>query len=111
MERPRISAADLGLLTLLAVAPALFAALGRLRLAIAAWVAATGAAIWRAFDYLPFQRGHAVYPLRIEHAIHDGARAWFDTATPFDRGRFPLTGGLVELCFFGLMALMAWLLL
>ena len=111
MERPRISALELALLALLAVAPALLAALGRLRAAIAALVVAAGAAIWLGFGYLPFEGGHPVYPVRIEHAVHDGARSWFDTVTPFDPDRFPLTDGLVQLCFFGLMALFAWLLL
>ena len=111
MERPRISAVELALLALLAVAPALLAALGRLRAAIAALVVAAGAAVWLAFGYLPFERGHPVYLVRIEQAVHDGARSWFDMVTPFDPGRFPLADGLVQVCFFGLMALFAWLLL
>lgn len=111
MERPELAASELALLTLLATAPALLAALGRLRQAAAVAVVSVVGAVWLAFGYLPFEPGHPLYPVRIGHAIHDGAKSWFDTVTPFDPGRFPLTGGLVELCFFGLMALFAWLLL
>src|SRR5207247_7973596 len=50
-------------------------------------------------------------PLRVLGDLRDGARSWFDAVTPFDGGRFPLTGALVELSFFCLVAVAAWLLL
>ena len=68
-------------------------------------------AIWRAFAYLPWDRGHHVYPVRIVSGLHDGAKNWFDTSTPFDPSRFATTSGLVDLCFFALMAVFAWLLI
>lgn len=111
LERPQLAAAELMVLTLLAVAPAILAGLGRRRLAIAAAVVALPAAIWRGFGYLPWDRGHTFYPLRIGEGLRDGAKSWFDTVTPFDAGRFATTGGLVELSFFLLIAAFAWLLL
>ena len=96
---------------LLAAVPAIIAGLGRRRLAIAAAVVATLIAIWRAFAYLPWDRGHQVYPVRIVSGLHDGAKNWFETSTPFDPSRFATTSGLVDLCFFGLMAVFAWLLI
>ena len=72
---------------------------------------ATLIAIWRAFAYLPWDRGHQVYPVRIVSGLHDGAKNWFETSTPFDPSRFATTSGLVDLCFFALMAVFAWLLI
>ena len=43
--------------------------------------------------------------------LHDGAKNWFETSTPFDPSRFATTSGLVDLCFFALMAVFAWLLI
>ena len=84
-----LAASELALLTLLATAPALLAALGRLRQAVAVTVVSALGAVWLAFGYLPFERGHPLYPVRIGHAIHDGAKSWFDTVTPFDPGPLP----------------------
>ncbi len=72
---------------------------------------ATLIAIWRAFAYLPWDLGHQVYPVRIVSGLHDGAKNWFETSTPFDPSRFATTSGLVDLCFFALMAVFAWLLI
>ena len=44
-----------------------------------ATVVATLIAIWRAFGYLPWDRGHQVYPVRIVSGLHDGAKNWFET--------------------------------
>ena len=68
-------------------------------------------AIWRAFAYLPWDLGHQVYPARVVSGLHDGAKNWFETSTPFDPSRFATTSGLVDLCFFALMAVFAWLLI
>jgi transglutaminase-like putative cysteine protease len=111
LERPTPSPGELALLAALAAVPAIIAGLGRRRLAIVAAVVATLIAIWRAFAYLPWDRGHQVYPVRIVSGLHDGAKNWFETSTPFDPSRFATTSGLVDLCFFALMAVFAWLLI
>jgi transglutaminase-like putative cysteine protease len=111
LERPTPSPGELALLAVLAAVPAVIAGLGRRRLAIAVAVVATLIAIWRAFAYLPWDRGHQAYPLRIVSGLHDGAKSWFETSTPFDPSRFVTTSGLVDLCFFALMAVFAWLLI
>lgn len=111
LERPTPSPGELALLAALAAVPAIIAGLGRRRLAIVAAIAATLIAIWRAFAYLPWDLGHQVYPVRIVSGLHDGAKNWFETSTPFDPSRFATTSGLVDLCFFALMAVFAWLLI
>ncbi len=111
LERPTPSPGELALLAALAAVPAIVAGLGRRRLAIVAAVAATLIAIWRAFAYLPWDLGHQVYPVRIVSGLHDGAKNWFETSTPFDPSRFASASGLVDLCFFALMAVFAWLLI
>jgi transglutaminase-like putative cysteine protease len=111
LERPTPSLGELALLAVLAAVPAIIAGLGRRRLAIVAAVVATLIAVWRAFAYLPWDRGHQVYPVRIVSGLHDGAKNWFETSTPFDPSRFATTSGLVDLCFFALMAVFAWLLI
>jgi hypothetical protein len=111
LERPTPSPGELALLAALAAVPAIIAGLGRRRLAIAAAVVAPVIAIWRAFAYLPWDRGHQVYPVRVVSGLHDGAKNWFETSTPFDPSRFATTSGLVDLCFFALMAVFAWLLI
>ncbi len=111
LERPTPSPGELALLAALAAVPAIIAGLGRRRLAIGAAVVVTVIAIWRAFAYLPWDRGHQVYPVRIVSGLHDGAKNWFETSTPFDPTRFATTSGLVDLCFFALMAVFAWLLI
>ena len=111
LERPTPSPGELALLAVLAAVPAIIAGLGRRRLAIVAAVVTTLIAIWRAFAYLPWDRGHQLYPVRIVSGLHDGAKNWFDTSTPFDPSRFATTSGLVDLCFFALMAVFAWLLI
>ncbi len=111
LERPTPSPGELALLAALAAVPAIIAGLGRRRLAIGAAVVVTMIAIWRAFAYLPWDRGHQLYPVRIVSGLHDGAKNWFETSTPFDPSRFATTSGLVDLCFFALMAVFAWLLI
>ena len=111
LENPTVAAADLALLALLAAGPAVLAALGRRRLGIAAIVPAALIAVWRAYGYLPWDTGHQVYPVRIVSGLHDGAKAWFETPTPFDPFRFASTSGLVELWFFVLLSVFAWLLM
>ncbi len=111
LERPTPSPGELALLAVLAAVPAIIAGLGRRRLAIVTAVAATLVAIWRAFAYLPWDLGHQAYPVRIVSGLHNGAKNWFETSTPFDPSRFATTSGLVDLCFFGLMAVFAWLLI
>ncbi|HET7428781.1 MAG TPA: transglutaminaseTgpA domain-containing protein [Gaiellales bacterium] len=111
LERPEIPAAEMALLILLALAPALLAATRRWAAAIGTAVAAFVVVVWRAFGYLPWERGHALYPVRLGSAVHDGAQAWFGTITPFDPERFAQTDGLVQLSFALLLALFAWLLL
>lgn len=111
LERPTPSPGELALLAVLAAVPAIIAGLGRRRLAIVAAVVATLIAIWRAFAYLPWDLGHQAYPVRIVSGLHDGAKNWFETSTPFDPSRFATTSGLVDLCFFALMAVFAWLLI
>jgi transglutaminase-like putative cysteine protease len=111
LERPTPSPGELALLAALAAVPAIIVGLGRRRLAIGAAVVVTLIAIWRAFAYLPWDRGHQVYPVRIVSGLHDGAKNWFETSTPFDPSRFATTSGLVDLCFFALMAVFAWLLI
>lgn len=111
LERPAPSPGELALLAVLAAVPAIIAGLGRRRLAIVAAVVATLIAIWRAFAYLPWDRGHQLYPVRVVSGLHDGAKNWFETSTPFDPSRFSTTSGLVDLCFFALMAVFAWLLI
>jgi hypothetical protein len=111
LERPTPSPGELALLAALAAVPAIIAGLGRRRLAIVAAIAATLIAIWRAFAYLPWDLGHQAYPVRIVSGLHDGAKSWFETSTPFDPSRFATTSGLVDLCFFALMAVFAWLLI
>jgi transglutaminase-like putative cysteine protease len=111
LERPTPSPGELALLAALAAVPAIIAGLGRRRLAIVAAVVATLIAIWRAFAYLPWDRGHQLYPVRVVSGLHDGAKNWFETSTPFDPSRFSTTSGLVDLCFFALMAVFAWLLI
>jgi hypothetical protein len=111
LERPEIAAAEMGLLIVLALAPALLASMRRWVAAAAVAVAAIGVAVWRAYGYLPWERGHELYPLRIASGVHEGAKAWFDTITPFDPGRFAQTDGLVQLSFTLLLALFGWLLL
>jgi len=111
LERPTPSPGELALLAVLAAVPAIIAGLGRRRLAIVAAAVATLIAIWRAFAYLPWDRGHQLYPVRVVSGLHDGAKNWFETSTPFDPSRFGTTSGLVDLCFFALMAVFAWLLI
>jgi transglutaminase-like putative cysteine protease len=111
LERPTPSPGELALLAVLAAVPAIIAGLGRRRLAIVTALAATLVAIWRAFAYLPWDLGHQAYPVRIVSGLHNGAKNWFETSTPFDPSRFATTSGLVDLCFFGLMAVFAWLLI
>jgi transglutaminase-like putative cysteine protease len=111
LERPTPSPGELALLAMLAAVPAIIAGLGRRRLAIVAAVVTTLIAIWRAFAYLPWDLGHQVYPARVVSGLHDGAKNWFETSTPFDPSRFATTSGLVDLCFFALMAVFAWLLI
>ena len=111
LERPTPSPGALALLAVLAAMPAIISGLGRRRLAIVAAVVATLIAIWRAFAYLPWDRGHQLYPVRVVSGLHDGAKNWFETSTPFDPSRFATTSGLVDLCFFALMAVFAWLLI
>ena len=111
LERPTPSPGELALLAVLAAVPAIIAGLGRRRLAIVAAVVTTLIAIWRAFAYLPWDLGHQVYPARVVSGLHDGAKNWFETSTPFDPSRFATTSGLVDLCFFALMAVFAWLLI
>lgn len=111
LEQPEIAARETALLILLALVPALLAAARRWAAAIAATVAALVVAVWRAYGYLPWDRGHQFYPVRIGAGLHDGAQAWFDTITPFDPGRFAQTDGLVQVSFALLLAVFAWLLL
>jgi len=112
LERPESALWEFAALSLLAAAPAIVAALGRRWAAVATAVVATAVSIWIGFRYVPWQRGHHhVYPMRVALALRDGARAWFDTATPFDPLRFPATKGLVAVSFFVLLAVFAWLLL
>jgi transglutaminase-like putative cysteine protease len=111
LERPQAGIAEMAALCALAAAPAILAALGRRHEAIVAAVVSVPVAVWVGFRYLPWQTGHHVYPVRIVQGLRDGARSWFDTATPFDPGRFPTTEGLVAVCFFLLFALLAWLVL
>jgi len=111
LEQPRIAASEMALIILAALAPALLAAARRFTAAIAVAVAAFVVVVWRAFGYLPWDRGHPVYPVRIGSGIHDGAKAWFDTITPFDPLRFAQTDGLVQVAFALLLGLFAWLLL
>jgi transglutaminase-like putative cysteine protease len=111
LERPQLSAAELAVLVVLAAMPAVLDAIGRRRWAIAALPLAVWIAVWSAFGYQPWQLDHQLYPLRVAAGLRDGARSWFDAVTPFDPGRFPLTDGLVQLAFFALAAVFAWLLL
>jgi len=111
LEHPQIAAGEMALLILLALGPALLAAARRWAAAIVATVAAAVIVVWRAFGYLPWERDHALYPVRVASAVHDGAQAWFGTITPFDPGRFAQTDGLVQLSFALLLGLFAWLLL
>jgi transglutaminase-like putative cysteine protease len=112
LERPAIDSADLGILIALAIAPGLAWALTRRWLVVAAVVPlSVWGAVWSTFGYQPWERNHPFYIRRIFDGLRDGAHSWFDTVTPFDPGRFPATGHLVELSFFALGALFAWLLL
>jgi hypothetical protein len=111
LERPQIAIAELALLALLATLPGLLAGLGRRRWAIVSIPVTIWLAVWAALGYQPWQGGHPLYPVRVLGDLRDGAQSWFDAVTPFDGGRFPLTGALVELSFFGLVAVIAWLLL
>jgi protein-glutamine gamma-glutamyltransferase len=111
LEQPEIAAGEMALLILLALVPALLAAARRWPAAIAAGAAAVVIAVWRAFGYLPWDRGHQLYPLRVGSGLHDGAQAWFDTITPFDPGRFAQTDGLLQVSFALLLGLFGWLLL
>jgi transglutaminase-like putative cysteine protease len=111
LEHPQIAAAEMALLIVLALVPALLAAMRQWVAAVAAGALALAIVVWRAFGYVPWDRSHQLYPLRIASGVHDGARAWFDTITPFDPGRFAQTDGLVQLSFALLLGLFAWLLL
>jgi transglutaminase-like putative cysteine protease len=111
LERPGIAIAQLALLAALAALPGLLHALGRRRWAIASLPAVVWLAVWDSLGYQPWQIGHQFYPLRVMSALRNGAQSWFDAVTPFDGGRFPHTASLVELSFFALVAVLAWLLL
>jgi transglutaminase superfamily protein/transglutaminase TgpA-like protein len=112
LERPVMDSTDVGVLCALTIVPGLVWALRRSRIALAAAVALSiWGAVWTAFGYQPWERNHPFYPRRIYDGIRDGAHSWFDTVTPFDPGRFPSTGALVELSFFALAVVFAWLLL
>ncbi|MDX6550745.1 MAG: hypothetical protein QOJ31_1429, partial [Gaiellales bacterium] len=111
LERPGIAIVQLALLALLATLPGLLHALGRRRWAIGSAPVVVWLAIWDTLGYQPWQIGHPVYPLRVTTALRNGAQSWFDAVTPFDGGRFPHTASLVELSFFALAAVLAWLLL
>ncbi|MDX6519911.1 MAG: hypothetical protein QOG02_2109 [Gaiellales bacterium] len=111
LERPGIAIVQLALLALLATLPGLLHALGRRRWAIGSAPVVVWLAIWDTLGYQPWQIGHQVYPLRVASALRNGAQSWFDAVTPFDGGRFPRTESLVELSFFALAAVLAWLLL
>ena len=111
LERPQVAAGEMALLILVALVPALLAATHRWIAAIGTAVAAVVIAVWRAFGYLPWDRGHGLYPARVASGLHDGAQAWFNTITPFDPGRFAQTDGLVQVSFTLLLGLFAWLLL
>src|SRR5437868_6082933 len=69
LERPEPAIAELAGLILLAAAPAVLAGLGRRRLAIAAAIATVPTAIWVGFDYLPWQRNHPLYPIRLGEGL------------------------------------------
>jgi hypothetical protein len=111
LERPQVAVAELALLAVLATIPGLLAAIGRRRWAFASIPVVIWCAVWATFGYQPWEFDHRIYPLRVVVGLQDGARSWFDAVTPFDGGRFALTGSLVELAFFALMAVLAWLLL
>ncbi len=111
LERPQMAVGELALLAVLATVPGLLAALGRRRWAIASIPIVVWMAVWTALGYQPWETDHPLYPLRVLGDLRDGAQSWFDAVTPFDAGRFPLTDALVELSFFGLVAVVAWLLL
>lgn len=111
LEHPQIAVAELTLLAVLATLPGLLAARGQRRWAIASIPVVIWAAVWVTLGYQPWQLGHSLYPLRVAGDLRDGAQSWFDAVTPFDGGRFPLTDALVGLSFFGLVAVVAWLLL
>jgi protein-glutamine gamma-glutamyltransferase len=111
LERPQIAVAELALLAVLASLPGLLAALGRRRWAIASIPLVVWMAVWAAFGYQPWEFDHPFYPLRVLGDLRDGAQSWFDAVTPFDGGRFPFTDALVQLSFFALVAVVAWLLL
>jgi hypothetical protein len=112
LERPQMDSTDVAILSALAVAPGLVWAIRRSWIALVATLALSiWGAVWTTFGYQPWERNHPVYPRRVFDGLRDGANSWFDTVTPFDPGRFPSTGSLVELSFFALAVICAWLLL
>ena len=111
LERPQVAVGELALLAVLATAPGLLAAIGRRRWAFASIPIVVWMAVWAdaRLSALGYQSPHCT---RCACWRPAGRRqSWFDAVTPFDGGRFALTDALVELAFFGLMAVVAWLLL
>jgi transglutaminase-like putative cysteine protease len=112
LERPVLGGVEVVVLCALAVVPGVVWALRRnVPLLVAASLLSVWGAVWAAFGYQPWERNHPFYPVRVYDGIQDGARTWFQTVTPFDPARFPSTGALVEISFFALAAVSAWLLL
>jgi transglutaminase superfamily protein/transglutaminase TgpA-like protein len=96
------------------------ATLGALPAAVAVWrgrraALATGAAcavvaVGAAAGVWPW-RSRFGYPGDVYTTVEHGARLWFETHTPFDPGRFTTVDADVRLALFGLVAVLAWLIL
>ncbi|MGN6379068.1 MAG: transglutaminase TgpA family protein [Gaiellales bacterium] len=109
IEAPRISLAEMLVLAALGVVPALVSSwrgpvLGWLVALPAAALAAIGVVVGRWPWHAP-----GSYPGSVWDTISRGVRQWFQTHTPFDGSRAPTVDHDVQLAFFALSVVIAWL--
>lgn len=110
LEHPRPGFEALLLLTVLAAAPAIAWAAGRVPAAAAAVAQLLLAitAIGLVTGFWPWQLGHPFYPRRVWHDLYSGVTQWFTATTPFDPLRFGPVDHVVRLGFVALVAVIAW---
>jgi protein-glutamine gamma-glutamyltransferase len=108
LEEPSMSLRSLLVLAVVAAAPALVAAAGHVRAAVATAIVAAVAGIGLTLRLWPWSAGAHAYPRAVLTAVEDGARNWFAAHTPFDPTRFPAVDREARLAFFALAAGLVW---
>jgi hypothetical protein len=103
LERPPVDGAELALLALLGVAPAVAAVRFGRRIGYAAVLPVSVVlAAWHLTGFAPVDRDHPLFPIRVGEVVADGIEGWFSTRTPFDPERFTAISVDVRLAFFGI---------